>query len=390
MTGSLPVPAVRGGAVENLVQTLLDENEMNPKFNFTIFTPKDSDAELAANRYSHSKFVFIDIPKKGMGYIFRVLLSLSSRILPFYQGNYFIRKTINKIKSIHGSEDAIIVENAPRYAILLRKAFPQSVIISHLHNLNVYRGVAFEKDIAQSNDAFFCVSEFICKATRACLKNQKETVYCLYNGIDTKRFSQNLQERERLQFRRTLGLKDDDFVFLFSGRLVPAKGIDELIRAFRIFRHRHPASSVKLLIVGSAESSNFWKKCQGQADASIVFSGRVDYSEMWKYLSVGDVAVLPTIIEEALPLSCIEAHCAGLPCIITNSGGMVEIPANDSAVIVRRGKDLPQHLANAMDNLFHSPEMRRRMSASAQARGKEFSKEAYWSRFCLLVEKLMN
>src|SRR5690606_35460820 len=59
------------------------------------------------------------------------------------------------------------------------------------------------------------------------------------NGIDTAHFSKNnftLEELNRL--KNELGIQDDDFVFVFVGRLVGDKGINELVEAFRMMTGR--------------------------------------------------------------------------------------------------------------------------------------------------------
>ena len=57
---------------------------------------------------------------------------------------------------------------------------------------------------------------------------------------------------------------------------------------------------------------------------NIIQLGYIKNNELYKYQNIADIAVIPTIIEEAAPLACVENMAAGLPIIITNSGGMPE------------------------------------------------------------------
>ena len=59
-SGYLPVPASKGGAVENLIQNILDENEKNEKLQIIIYSIEDKDAiKLAEEKYKKSKFIFL-------------------------------------------------------------------------------------------------------------------------------------------------------------------------------------------------------------------------------------------------------------------------------------------------------------------------------------------
>lgn len=58
-SGFLPVPATKGGAVENLIVNILNENEINNKIEFSIFSIYEEKAILESKKYHNSKFIFI-------------------------------------------------------------------------------------------------------------------------------------------------------------------------------------------------------------------------------------------------------------------------------------------------------------------------------------------
>lgn len=381
--GVLPVPATKGGAVENLVEILLKENEKDPNFEFTVFSVADSNAENLAGRYAHTKFRFIKT--HGRFYrISRVLKSFINRFSPVYFGNQFISSVLTADN--FSRFEAVVLENAPQFAAPLKRKFPDVPIISHLHNRHVFDGMKYQKQILAATDSFLCVSEYICRQVLTCKTVSEDTTHCLHNGIDTVAFSRKLDAEERSQLRASLGISEKDFLFIFFGRVIPQKGIRELVQAFKIVRRHNPDTSLKLLIIGA---SGFTGSAAGDiakaADENIVFSGFIDYAEMWKYLNLGDVAVLPSVCDEAFPLTLLEAQCCGLPSIITNSGGMIEAVTDESAVTVPRGNALGERLADAMEALLHNPEKRSAMSIAARERGKHFSRERYWRTFCELT-----
>lgn len=384
-SGVSPVPATKGGAVENLVETLLKENEKKSNFEFTVFSIAESRAENLAGTYTHSKFRFIET--RGRIYrISRVLRSAINRFSPVYFGNQFISSVLKA--EDFSSFDAVVLENAPQFAAPLKRKFPSVRVISHLHNRYVFEGMMHQQQILAATDAFLCVSEYICRQVLTCKTVSKETVHCLHNGIDTVAFSRKLDASERNRLRASLKIAEDDFLFIFSGRTVPEKGIRELVQAFEIVRCRNSGANLKLLIMGA---SGFSGSAVGDvaktADENIFFSGFIDYEKMWKFLNLGDVAVLPSIWEEPFCLALTEAMCCGLPIIATDSGGILEIATNESAVIVPRGDAFADRLADAMSSLIHDPEKRTKMSTAARERGAYFSQERYWNAFCELIHK---
>ena len=62
-SGFLPVPATKGGAVENLVENILNENEKKKRIRFNIFSIYDEKAKLSSNKYNKTSFTFIKTPK---------------------------------------------------------------------------------------------------------------------------------------------------------------------------------------------------------------------------------------------------------------------------------------------------------------------------------------
>ena len=57
--GVLPIPAVRGGAVENLVWQLADLNERHVGYEMTVYSPYDAKAVERSMVYKHTRFSFI-------------------------------------------------------------------------------------------------------------------------------------------------------------------------------------------------------------------------------------------------------------------------------------------------------------------------------------------
>lgn len=148
------------------------------------------------------------------------------------------------------------------------------------------------------------------------------------NGIDTAHFSNtHFSENQKQQLRKSLNISPDDFVFIFIGRLVKDKGINELVAAFRqISEQADSPKRMKLLLVG-----NFEKELDPllpeteqeiEANPDIVFAGY--QNDVRPYLSISNALVFPSY-REGFPNVVMQAGAMDLPGIVTNINGCNEI-----------------------------------------------------------------
>lgn len=143
------------------------------------------------------------------------------------------------------------------------------------------------------------------------------------NGIDTTYFSKekvSLQEQESL--KKELGISENDFVFIFVGRLVGDKGINELISAFS----QLPTPNSQLLLIGPLESDldplHHESLKEIENNPNIISVGF--QSDVRLYYSISDCLVFPSY-REGFPNVVLQAGAMGLPSIVTNINGCNEI-----------------------------------------------------------------
>ena len=114
---------------------------------------------------------------------------------------------------------------------------------------------------------------------------------------------------------------------------------------------------IKLLVVGGdnyadSVSSNPYLdelyEMGRQMNGRVRFTGYVPYEMLPSYLSISNVAVVPSRINEALGMSAIEATAMGLPVIATNDGGLPETLREQKHIIVDKDGKLPQQIADAI------------------------------------------
>ena len=121
--------------------------------------------------------------------------------------------------------------------------------------------------------------------------------------------SLSISTEERAAFKHSLGLHEEGITFLYSGYLIPRKGVDYLLQAW--MKHIQTYPKDQLLLVGGGELQESLSKTYGR-EKSIYFMGTVVYDTIYRYYNAADVFVIPTL-EDNWSLVVPEAMACGLP-----------------------------------------------------------------------------
>lgn len=155
------------------------------------------------------------------------------------------------------------------------------------------------------------------------------------NGINANHFNPyHFSEAEKQVLKSNLGIASEDFVFIFVGRLVGDKGINELIAAFQ--KLNETKLSTKLLLVGSQESDldPLQPETLHQINTHPNIIGVGHQNDVRLYFAVSDVLVFPSY-REGFPNVVMQAGAMGLPSIVTDINGCNEIiEANKNGIII--------------------------------------------------------
>lgn len=149
------------------------------------------------------------------------------------------------------------------------------------------------------------------------------------NGIDTSYFSpENFTDEDELHFKGKLSIKDDDFVFIFVGRITREKGINELVEAFEEICLN--SNNVKLILVGPEEFENdlLEEHVLNLINTNINIVKVGFQLDVRPYYCISDCLVLPSY-REGFPNVLLQAGAMGLPSIVTDVNGSNEIIKND-------------------------------------------------------------
>lgn len=381
--GMLPVPAVQGGAVENLIDFYLEYNNQKKLHDITVYSPWDAKAETHPALSSDvNHYIFIDVT------------SLKARIARRLYGvlhhneyyNYFIEYYFEQIYQNlrHISYDYIILENCPGYAYKLSQRGHKNLVL-HLHNDLLNSKSRYHNYIFNSLTKIITVSDYV--KNKVATIGPYDKIHTVHNGICLNNF---IQKVSPVVTRQSLGFSDEDFLLVFSGRINKDKGISELIDAMLLL---HPYPHIKLMVLGSSffadavHEDSFMhslKKKSFPAKERITFTGFISYNQIFDYLQMADIAVLPSMWDEPFGMTCIEAMAAGLPLITTRSGGIPEI-CEGVATIVERD-NIVNNIVRAICDLYNNPEKRQQMSKASLERAKFFDKEKFANIFFTSLE----
>ena len=149
------------------------------------------------------------------------------------------------------------------------------------------------------------------------------------NGIDTAFFSPDqVTEIERVTLREKLNIQPDDFVFVFVGRIVSDKGINELIKAFSELQavENNEPTGIKLLLVGGLENDldplNSETLAEINQNKDIISVGF--QQDVRSFFAIADALVFPSY-REGFPNVVMQAGAMGLPSIVSDINGCNEI-----------------------------------------------------------------
>ena len=180
-------------------------------------------------------------------------------------------------------------------------------------------------------------------------------------GIDLRHYDPSLPE---VQAEAARIRKPGIFTFVFIGRLVGDKGINELVQAFSDLHRTHPAT--RLILIGPEERELDPLRQETIAEIehneAIEAVGRQNDVRPW--LAASDAFVFPSY-REGFPNVVIEAGAMGLPSIVTDINGSREIiiPARNGVIIPSRDSE---SLFNSMREFAMNPKKTSFMGSSAR------------------------
>ena len=247
-------------------------------------------------------------------------------------------------------------------------------VVSTVHGLYSHEGQSpwvrgvwrtFEAASARLSDIVLCQSAEDVRTARWRRIVPDQRLRRLGNGVDLTRFSpRRIGAEDRAALRRRIGVRPEERVVGFVGRMVREKGVMDLLEAVRA------RPGWRLLLVGPDESG-----VKRDAITSEILASRPKVTwlglqaDMPALYAAMDVAALPSH-REGLPRSLVEASAMCIPSVATDIRGCREVivPGRTGLLVPARN---PAALRSALDALMGDPARRRGMAVAARSRALE-------------------
>ncbi|PKM87929.1 MAG: hypothetical protein CVU85_04920 [Firmicutes bacterium HGW-Firmicutes-10] len=198
------------------------------------------------------------------------------------------------------------------------------------------------KKLCKTCDAVIAPS----KKTRNMLKKYGVTrrIFVVPTGLEIDTFYRHSIDYARNQdLRKSLGVRNEELLILYIGRVAPEKSIEILVDGFKKINQSVLPS--KLLIVGDGPS---YQSLRNSIDASlldsVLFAGKIAMSEVPRYYSASDVFVSPSVTETQ-GLTFIEALACGLPLFAREDSALKDVVIeNETGFYFKNSDDLARKL----------------------------------------------
>ena len=236
-----------------------------------------------------------------------IILGGRNRNTPAYMTklSQIVRKRGEEIVHAHGNSATLAVE------MRAAKRGGAEIRIPHSHNTTCKMKVADRLLRGIFYGSY--THAMACSAAAGDWLYPRRKYVVLNNAIEAERF--RFDPAVRAQTRERLGIESDETAFLHIGAFNEQKNQAFLLEAFSLLSNR--SGLFRLLLVGDGERR---AACEARAE-TLGITKRVDFmglrDDIPALLSAADAFVLPSL-HEGLPLTLVEAQCAGIPCLVSD------------------------------------------------------------------------
>ena len=265
---------------------------------------------------------------------------------------------------IHLSSPDIVGHRAVTWARRNKIAAVASVHTRFETYLAYYHLQIFEPDVRAILRRFYRRCEVVmapAESTAAILRAQRmnRDIAIWGRGVDRDQFN---PERRSLEWRRSLGIDDEEMVIAFLGRVVMEKGLDVFAEAIlalidRGVRHR-------VLVIGDGPARPWFEEQLPDA----IFTGQLTGDDLARAVASSDVLLNPSITE-AFGNVTLEAMACGLPVIAAEATGATNLVRHGVTGTLVGGAE-PEEMADALAAYAEDSELRRRHGEAGLAVAK--------------------
>lgn len=389
LPGKLPVPNTKGGAIETLLTLLIDQNEIEHKVDFIVVSAWDESAEKKSVNYKNTEFIYFHIRntlwKKGINCV-NYIIARTTGVIDFFSTPMHndIHKIIRAIKA-----DVVVVEHGIYKNFgFLRRYYDKDQLYLHLHG----KGPDIDNSTKKTFGNCILVSEYLKKYYEKQFDGYNTAFHVCLNGISDRDFKRRISTKEKNLLRQKYKINENDLLVLYCGRLIPEKGVKEIIRG--IIKTGNP--NIKLMVIGGSEfkdskATRYVRELHDIAlghGNQISFTGYIPNGELYKYYQIAHIQAICSTCEEAAGLVAVEGMMSGLTLMVTNSGGIQEYVNKDNIIAVDKrnalmSKEDSDKLADEIANKLQDEYIQRKYltKSDKQYECDKFTQKAYYDRF---------
>ena len=339
----------RAGGIETFVIGLI---ERAPRNSVLVYTSNQGDTSEYDRKWREDFGV-------------EVIRDKSKILLPSFRVGRKAREILRKNEITH-----VFFGAAAPLALLsqgLRRAGATKIIaLTHGHEVwwaKVWPFTLLIRRIGSGVDVLTYLGSFTKnEISRSLSKRAQKAMVRIAPGIDTNHFSPASDSSE---LKRELDLEGKR-VIVSVGRLVHRKGQDKLVEALPRILKSYPDAHILFVGVGPHLEYIHKRAIQLGVLGSISFVGRVQYQELPRFISVGEIFAMPSrsrlagLEVEGLGIVYLEASSCGLPVVGGISGGAPDALLEGETGFAVDGRD-PQAVADAIIRLLDDPKLAKKM-----------------------------
>ncbi|WLR42993.1 glycosyltransferase family 4 protein [Bacillus carboniphilus] len=357
-TEKLPVPAVRGGAIQIYIDGVTKIISKN--HDVTVFSITD---EQLPNKETKNRVSYIRYPEDQ-----------------YLQG---IQKGLKE-----RNFDVVHLCNRPKWINEMKEVAPNTKFVLSVHNEMFTEEKISEEEgsiCIDSVEKIVTVSDYIGSTISLRFPKAKGKISTVYSGVDLANYYSIWSptgNKRRQEVRKELGIVGRDVV-LFVGRLSKVKGPHLLLQALPSIIEKHP--KVMLVFIGSKwfgenQINNYVKHLYTLGalhQENVTFIKFVEPSRIPILYNMADIFVCSSQWQEPLARVHYEAMASGLPIITSNRGGNPEVIDQGKNGYIIDDFENPEEYAKHINSLLEKPATRERIGKN----GRLFAEKQFgWSR----------
>jgi len=222
-------------------------------------------------------------------------------------------------------------------------------------------------------DAIVAPSESMASVLRAQRMNRDITIWT--RGVDRDQFN---PERRDMEWRRSVGIGDDEFVVLFLGRIVMEKALDVFSDAMDVLAEK--GVKHRVLVVGEGPARPWLEERLPDA----VYAGHLSGDDLARAVASADVLLNPSVTE-AFGNVTLEAMASGLPVIAVNATGATNLVTHGVTGFLAEPGDY-ETIADELATYGRDPRVRRKHGQA----GLKVAKGRDWDQINSAVLRTYN